>query len=105
MNAPANVGVVNLSTVIDRMKERQEWEVRLKALESALVDDSKTELRVQRNEKVSMEAQALEQIAALRMLFGSKAVDVSEKLLVQLDNDRSLAAPAGTTPATPAAPR
>ncbi len=189
MNAPANVGVVNLSTVIDRMKERQEWEVRLKALESAiseegrarrakleasakeiepmsegaeresridryrmqeikdnewfnmkkleidrerslkwqslyrsiregtkklaeregldvvLVDDSKTELRVQRNEKVPMEAQALEQIAALRMLFGSKAVDVSEKLLVQLDNDRSLAAPAGTTPAAPAAPR
>lgn len=189
MNAPANVGVVNLSTVIDRMKERQEWEVRLKALESAiteegrarrakletsakeiepmsegaeresridqyrmqeikdnewfnmkkleidrerslkwqslyrsiregtkklaeregldvvLVDDSKTELRVQRNEKVPMEAQALEQIAALRVLFGSKAVDVSEKLLVQLDNDRSLAAPAGTTAATPATPR
>ncbi len=181
MNAPANVGVVDLSTIIDRMKERQEWDVRLKALESTiteegrarrakleafakeiepmsegaeresridqfrmqeikdaewlngkkleldrerslkwqslyrsiregtkklseregldlvLVDDSKTELRVQRNDKVPMEAQALEQIASLRVLFGSKAIDVSEKLLVQLDNDRSLSAPPAAT--------
>ncbi|MSR41559.1 MAG: OmpH family outer membrane protein [Phycisphaerales bacterium] len=181
MNAPANVGVVNLSTIVDRMKERQEWDVRLKSLESAIteegrarrakleatakeiepisegteresridqfrmqeikdtewlnikkleidrerslkwqslyrsiregtkklseregldlviVDDSKTELRVQRNEKVPMEAQALEQIASLRVLFGSKAIDVTEKLLVQIDNDRSLAAPANSS--------
>ncbi len=181
MNAPANVGVVNLSTIVDRMKERQEWDVRLKALESAIteegrarrtkleafakeiepmsegteresridqfrmqeikdaewlngkkleidrerslkwqslyrsiregtrklseregldlviVDDSKTELRVQRNEKVPMEAQALEQIASLRVLFGSKAIDVTEKLLVQLDNDRSLGAATGAS--------
>ena len=41
MNAPANVGVVNLSTVIDRMKERQEWEVRLKALESAISEEGR----------------------------------------------------------------
>ncbi len=63
-----------------------------------VVDDSKIEVQTQRSEKAPpLEAQAKGQIAQLRVLYADRAIDVTDKLIVQLNNQRSSSAPAGTT--------
>lgn len=64
-----------------------------------VVDDSRVEIRTQRGQNApSLTAQAQAQIAQLRVLHSTRAVDVTEKLVVQINNARSLKP---TTPAKP----
>lgn len=70
-----------------------------------IVDDSKIEVRTQRGQNAPpLEAQAQNQISALRVLFAGKTVDVTEKLVVQINNMRS-AKPTPTGGTSAAAPR
>jgi Skp family chaperone for outer membrane proteins len=69
------------------------------------VDDSRIEITTQRGQNAPpLETQVKGQIASLRVLYAGKMVDVTEKLVVQLDNDRSMTAkPSGAGAAKPAA--
>lgn len=64
-----------------------------------VVDDSRVEIRTQRAQNApSLTQQAQSQIAQLRVLYAGRTVDVTEKLIVQINNAR------GLKPATPAKP-
>ena len=69
-----------------------------------LVDDSRIEITTQRGQNAPpLETQVKGQIASLRVLYSGKMVDVTEKLVVQLDNERSTTAkPSTTKPGTAA---
>lgn len=64
-----------------------------------VVDDSRIEITTQRGQNAPpLETQVKGQIASLRVLYAGKLVDVTEKLVVQLDNERSTTAkPGGAT--------
>ncbi len=56
-----------------------------------LVDDSAIEIRTQRGQNApSLESQAQSQIAQLRVLYSARTVDVTEKIIVQINNTRSV---------------
>ena len=62
--------------------------------ELIVVDDSKIELQVQRSKDAPpLETQAQSQISQLRVLHAAKTIDVTDKLIVQINNSRA-AAPA-----------
>jgi Skp family chaperone for outer membrane proteins len=64
-----------------------------------IVDDSRVELRTQRAQNApSLAAQAQGQIAQLRVLHAARTVDVTEKLIVQINNARSLRPAASAKP-------
>jgi Skp family chaperone for outer membrane proteins len=56
-----------------------------------VVDDSRVEIRTQRAQNApGLTQQAQAQIAQLRVLYAGRTVDVTEKLIVQINNARSL---------------
>ncbi|MEY3141698.1 MAG: hypothetical protein RLY21_191 [Planctomycetota bacterium] len=56
-----------------------------------VVDDSRVEIRTQRAQNApSLTQQAQSQIAQLRVLYAGRTVDVTDKLIVQINNARSL---------------
>ena len=64
--------------------------------ELIIVDDSKIEIQTQRSKDAPpLETQAQSQISQLRVLHAAKTIDVTEKLVVQINNSRA-AAPAPT---------
>jgi Skp family chaperone for outer membrane proteins len=64
--------------------------------ELIIVDDSKIEIQTQRSKDAPpLETQAQSQISQLRVLHAAKSIDVTEKLIVQINNSRA-AAPAPT---------
>lgn len=63
-----------------------------------IVDDSRVEVRTKRDKDLPpLEAQAQSQISQLRILHASRTIDVTEKLIVQINNART-AAPAAAAP-------
>ena len=61
-------------------------------LDMIVVDDSKIELQTQRaKDAPPLETQAKSQISQLRVLYAGKSIDVTEKLIVQINNSRSTA--------------
>lgn len=64
-----------------------------------LVNDGVNDLQIQRDSKVSQEQQAQEQIVRRRVLYSAKNIDVTDKLILRMNNARSaaskVAAPAG----------
>jgi Skp family chaperone for outer membrane proteins len=76
-----------------------------------LVNDGVGEINLQRDGKAPLEAQAQEQIVRRRVLFAAKSVDVTDQLVVRMNNAHgSTARPAAPgaapapAPAAPAAP-
>jgi len=70
-----------------------------------VVDDSRIEITTQRGQNAPpLETQAKSQIASLRVLYAGKSIDVTDKLRVQLDNDRTGSPANATTKTTGAAP-
>jgi Skp family chaperone for outer membrane proteins len=56
-----------------------------------VVDDSRVEIRTQRAQNApSLTQQAQSQISQLRVLYAGRTVDVTDKLIVQINNARSL---------------
>jgi Skp family chaperone for outer membrane proteins len=68
-----------------------------------IVNDGVTDLQIQRDANVPMEQQAQEQIMRRRMLYANKSIDVTDKLILRMNNARS-AAGANATPNSGAAP-
>jgi hypothetical protein len=63
-----------------------------------LVDDSKIEITTQRGkDQPPLETQAKSQISALRILHSAKTIDVTEKLIVQINNSRGSSAASAST--------
>lgn len=72
-----------------------------------LVNDGVTELQLQQGTRVPQEQQAQEQIMRRRVLFASGTIDITDKLILRMNNARSTAggsAPAGTPPADATTP-
>lgn len=69
-----------------------------------VVDDSRVELRAQRAQGApGLTAQVQSQISQLRVLYAGRTVDVTDKLIVQVNNARGTKPAAATAaPATPA---
>jgi Skp family chaperone for outer membrane proteins len=51
-----------------------------------LVDDSRTEVRTSREVNAPMEVQARQQIAALRVLYADTGIDITDKVIVRINN-------------------
>lgn len=62
-----------------------------------MVDDSRIEISTQRaKDAPPLETQAKSQISALRILHAAKTIDVTEKLIVQINNSRGSASASAT---------
>jgi Skp family chaperone for outer membrane proteins len=73
--------------------------------ELILVNDGANEIRVQRDDKRSPEQQVQEQMANRRVLFAGKGIDVTDKLILRMNNARTAKpADAAAPAAAPAAP-
>lgn len=65
-----------------------------------LVNDGVTDLTLQRDSQVPMEQQAQEQIMRRRVLYANPAIDVTDKLILRMNNARSTSGSGtGATPA------
>jgi Skp family chaperone for outer membrane proteins len=53
-----------------------------------LVDDSGIEIRTSREVNAPLEIQAQQQIASLRVLYAASAIDITEKVVVRINNRR-----------------
>lgn len=53
-----------------------------------LVDDSGVEIRTSRDVNAPLEMQAQQQIASLRVLYAASAIDITEKVVVRINNRR-----------------
>lgn len=53
-----------------------------------LVDDSGVEIRTSREINAPLEMQAQQQIASLRVLYAANAIDITEKVVVRINNRR-----------------
>lgn len=51
-----------------------------------LVDDSQTEVRASREIKAPLEEQVKQQIASLRILYAAPSIDISDKVVVRINN-------------------
>jgi Skp family chaperone for outer membrane proteins len=71
-----------------------------------VIDDSKIEIQTQRAQNSPpLETQAKGQIAQLRVLYADRTIDVTDKLIVQLNNKRSSSVtPASSSATTPTKP-
>jgi hypothetical protein len=69
-----------------------------------LVNDGVTDIQLQRDSKTPLEAQAQEQIVRRRVLFAAKSIDVTDQLVVRMNNARGAASkPTTGDAAAPAA--
>lgn len=54
-----------------------------------VVDDSQTEIRPNREVKAPLEEQVKQQIASLRILYAAPTIDISDKVVVRINNLKS----------------
>jgi Skp family chaperone for outer membrane proteins len=91
----------NVRAESQKLADAEGWDV-------VMVNDGVTEVQLQRDAKVPLEQQAQEQIVRRRILFAARATDVTDQLVVRMNNARAAAggkpADAGAAPAAPAAP-
>ena len=73
--------------------------------DAVLVNDGVGEIQLQRESKSPLEAQAQEQIVRRRVLYAAKSIDVTDQLVVRMNNAHGSAArPVGSAPAAAPAP-
>ena len=91
----------NVRSESQKLADAEGWDV-------VLVNDGVSEIQLQRDSKTPMEQQAQEQIVRRRILFAAKATDITDQLVVRMNNARAAsgasptAAPAGAeAPAQP----
>ena len=73
--------------------------------DAILVNDGVGEIQLQRESKSPLEAQAQEQIVRRRVLYAAKSIDVTDQLVVRMNNAHGSAArPVGSAPAAAPAP-
>jgi Skp family chaperone for outer membrane proteins len=86
----------NVRAESQKLADAEGWDV-------VMVNDGVTEIQLQRGDKVPLEQQAQEQIVRRRILFAAKSTDVTDQLVVRMNNARAAAgskpADAGAAPA------
>jgi Skp family chaperone for outer membrane proteins len=87
----------NVRSESQKLADAEGWDV-------VLVNDGVSEIQLQRDSKTPMEQQAQEQIVRRRILFAAKATDITDQLVVRMNNARAAAggkpADAGAAPAS-----
>jgi Skp family chaperone for outer membrane proteins len=79
----------NVRAESQKLADADGWDV-------VMVNDGVSEIQLQRDSKTPLEQQAQEQIVRRRILFAGKATDVTDQLVVRMNNAR---AAAGSKPA------
>ena len=79
----------NVRAESQKLADAEGWDV-------VMVNDGVTEIQLQRGDKVPLEQQAQEQIVRRRILFAGKSTDITDQLVVRMNNAR---AAAGAKPA------
>ena len=91
----------NIRTESQKLADAEGWDI-------VMVNDGVTEIQLQRESKSPLEQQAQEQIVRRRVLYAGKSTDVTDQLVVRMNNARAANAgkPAGdgTAPAPAPAP-
>ena len=64
-----------------------------------VIDDGSEDLPTSREMKMSLEGQVLDQFQRRRMLYANPAYDLTDKLIVRMNNARAAGAPAPATTA------
>ena len=85
----------NIRAESQKMADADGWDV-------VMVNDGVTEIQLQRDSKQPLEAQAQEQIVRRRVLFASKTTDVTDQLVVRMNNAHGATKTAGEASAAPA---
>jgi Skp family chaperone for outer membrane proteins len=85
----------NIRAESQKMADADGWDV-------VMVNDGVTEIQLQRDSKQPLEAQAQEQIVRRRVLFASKTTDVTDQLVVRMNNAHGATKPAGDAAPAPA---
>ena len=62
-------------------------------VEIVLVDDSASEIRTENNAQVSLQAQVLQQISTRRVLFAKNTIDITDQVIVRMNNAVGLTLP------------
>ena len=75
----------NVRAECQKLADADGWDI-------ILVNDGVNEIQLQRDGKTPLEAQAQEQIVRRRVLFASKSTDVTDQLVVRMNNARGSAA-------------
>ncbi len=88
----------NVRAESQKLADADGWDV-------VMVNDGVSEIQLQRDSKTPLEQQAQEQIVRRRILFAGKATDVTDQLVVRMNNARAAAGskPADAGAATPPA--
>ena len=71
----------NVRAESQKLADAEGWDI-------ILVNDGVTEIQLQRDSKVPLESQAQEQIVRRRVLFAAKGIDVTDQLVVRMNNAR-----------------
>jgi Skp family chaperone for outer membrane proteins len=71
----------NVRAESQKLADAEGWDI-------ILVNDGVTEIQLQRDSKVPLESQAQEQIVRRRVLFAAKTIDVTDQLVVRMNNAR-----------------
>jgi Skp family chaperone for outer membrane proteins len=86
----------NVRSESQKLADAEGWDV-------VLVNDGVSEIQLQRDANTPLEQQAQEQIVRRRILYAAKAIDVTDQLVVRMNNARAAAgakpADAGAAPA------
>ena len=79
----------NVRAESQKLADAEGWDV-------ILVNDGVTDIQLQRDSKVPLESQAQEQIVRRRVLFAAKSIDVTDQLVVRMNNARGATAKSTT---------
>ncbi|MFM8639223.1 MAG: OmpH family outer membrane protein [Planctomycetota bacterium] len=89
----------NIRNESQKLADAEGWDI-------VLVHDGVSDIQLQRDSKTPLEQQAQEQIVRRRVLYAAKSTDVTDQLVVRMNNARTAAAKSGDAgaPAAPPAP-
>jgi Skp family chaperone for outer membrane proteins len=78
----------NIRNESQKLADAEGWDL-------VLVHDGVSEIQLQRDSKTPLEQQAQEQIVRRRVLYAAKSTDVTDQLVVRMNNARTAAAKSG----------
>ena len=55
-------------------------------IDIVLVDDSGSEIRTENNAQVPLQAQVIQQITTRRVLFAKNAIDITDQVIIRMNN-------------------
>ena len=87
----------NIRAESQKLADAEGWDI-------VMVHDGVSEIQLQRDSKTPLEQQAQEQIVRRRVLYAARSTDVTDQLVVRMNNARTAAAKSGDAGAAAPAP-